>query len=117
MVEALKRRDREVKTHEHAHMAAGGQYVIGGPRYKYVKGPDGRMYAVGGEVKIDASPIPGDPEKTIRKMQQVYRAALAPANPSPQDRAVAAQAKREEMKARMELMKERVREKRVDIKI
>ncbi len=106
LLNELRERDRKVRQHEMAHIAAGGQYVISGPRYKFVKGPDGRMYAVGGEVKIDTSPVPGDPEATIRKMEQVYRAALAPADPSPQDRMVAAEAKRKEMEARMEMRKE-----------
>jgi hypothetical protein len=48
--------------------------------------PDGCDYALGGEVAIDTSAIAGDPEATLRKMEQIRRAALAPANPSGQDR-------------------------------
>ncbi len=44
-------------------------------------------------------------------MQQVKRAATAPANPSSQDRSVAAKASREEAKARAELLKPQVDEK------
>jgi hypothetical protein len=58
------------------------------------------MYAVGGEVQIDTSPA-GSPEATIRKMQQIRRAALAPSQPSGTDRAVAAQASQIETQARM----------------
>ena len=98
----LKKRDREVKAHEAAHMAAGGGYVRGGASYSYQAGPDGKRYAVGGEVSIDTSPE-DDPNATIRKMQTVRSAALAPANPSGQDRSVAAAASAMEAKARQEL--------------
>lgn len=92
MISELKSRDQEVRTHEQAHVAAGGGHVNGGIRYVYQKGPDGQMYAIGGEVSIDVSPVPGDPEATAHKMDQVRRAALAPADPSPQDRNVASRA-------------------------
>lgn len=91
-LEKLKQRDREVRAHELAHLAAAGQYAKGGANFTYKQGPDGQRYAVGGEVSIDTSAIPGDPEATIRKLQAVQRAALAPAEPSGQDHSVAAQA-------------------------
>ena len=102
-VDRLKKRDAEVRRHEQAHKAAAGRYATGGPTYEYEKGPDGRQYAVGGEVQIDVSPVEGDPQATVQKMQQVRRAALAPAEPSAQDRKVAAEAARQEAKARAEL--------------
>jgi hypothetical protein len=101
-VAALKRRDAEVKAHEQAHLAAGGGLVQGGASYQYATGPDGKQYVVGGEVKIDTSPE-RTPEATIRKMQQVRRAALAPADPSGADRAVAAAAAQTEAQARAAL--------------
>jgi len=85
----LKARDNEVRAHEAAHVAAGGQYIRSGASYQYQTGPDGGRYAVGGEVSIDTSAVKGDPEATIAKMQVVKRAAAAPASPSGQDRAVA----------------------------
>ena len=103
-VQKLKKRDREVRAHEHAHMAAGAGVVQGGASFTYQRGPDGRNYAVGGEVKIDTS-AESDPDQTIRKMQQVKRAALAPAEPSGTDRAVAAQAGKVEAQARQEKIK------------
>ena len=90
-VRELQQRDREVRAHEQAHATVGGPYASA-PQYQTVRGPDGRQYAVSGEVQIDASPE-NDPEATIRKMQIVIRAALAPAEPSPQDRQVAQQAR------------------------
>ncbi len=106
----LKRRDREVRAHEQAHQAAAGQYA-GAPRYTYQRGPDGRNYAVGGEVSVDTSPIPGDPEATLRKAQQLQRAALAPAEPSAQDQSVAAEAASMAIKARIELARQEQQER------
>jgi hypothetical protein len=108
----LEERDHEVRAHEEAHRQAGGHYVRGGPSFKYEVGPDGRRYAVGGEVQINTSPVRGDPEATIRKMQQVRRAALAPADPSTQDRRVAAQAMAVERQARVELTRQRSAERK-----
>jgi hypothetical protein len=106
-IRELAARDREVRSHEQAHAAVGGKYA-GSPVYEFVRGPDGVSYAVGGEVSIDTSPIPGDPEATIAKAQQIRRAANAPAEPSPQDRRVAAEASLMEADARAELRQERV---------
>ncbi len=103
----LKRVDRKVRAHEQAHVAAGGQYVQGGANFEYTTGPDGKRYAVGGEVSIDTSPVKGDPQATIRKMRTVRQAALAPAEPSGQDRQVAAKASQNEMEARKQLRLER----------
>jgi hypothetical protein len=105
-VAELKRRDREVRAHEQAHVAAGGSLVRGGAAYKYAAGPDGHTYATGGEVSIDVSPIPNDPAATIRKMARVARAALAPAQPSGQDRVVAVAAAKAERAAREELARQ-----------
>jgi len=100
-VAGLKKRDQEVRAHERAHIAAGGGLVQGGASYQFQRGPDGRMYAVGGEVQIDVS-SERDSNNTISKMQQVRRAALAPANPSGTDRSVAARASQIESQARQQ---------------
>lgn len=106
VVRELQARDAEVRRHEAAHAAAGGQYA-GSPTYTFQRGPDGRQYAVGGAVPIDVSPVDGDPEATIRKAEQVRRAALAPADPSGADRAIASQANALAAAARAELAAER----------
>lgn len=98
----LKLRDQEVRTHEQQHAAVGGQHA-GSPSYEYETGPDGKQYAVEGEVQVDMSPVPGDPEATIDKMQQIKAAALAPAEPSQADRSAAAQAEQLMAEARAEL--------------
>jgi len=108
-VRELQQRDREVRQHEAAHAAVGGQYA-GAPQYTYQRGPDGRQYAVGGSVSIDTSPVDGDPEATLQKARQIRAAALAPAEPSAQDRAVAASAAALERQARAEIAAERAAE-------
>lgn len=101
-IKELKARDTEVRTHEQAHAAVGGQYA-GSPSYEYQRGPDGTNYAVGGEVPIDVGVINGDPQATIDKMQTVRSAALAPAEPSGADRAIAADATQKMAAAQAEL--------------
>ncbi len=113
----LRKTDREVKQHERAHQVTAGPFAIGSPEYTYEEGPDGKRYAVGGQVLVDISPIPGDPEGTIEKMERVRKAALAPLNPSEQDEKVAATAVTIEDKMRESLLSQRVvRYKRVKSK-
>ena len=106
LVRELKQRDQEVRAHEQAHAAVGGQ-LAGGATYTYQQGPDGVRYAVGGEVQIDMSKVPNDPQATLDKMQLVQRAALAPAEPSSQDRQVAAQAGQVAAQAMADIAQER----------
>lgn len=101
IVAKLTQRDREVRAHENAHLAAAGA-LARGVSFTYETGPDGKRYAVGGEVSIDTSPE-SDPEATLEKARQIQAAANAPAQPSGQDRAVAAQAARMEQKALLEI--------------
>jgi len=91
MVEQLQRRDREVRAHEAAHKASAGS-LGGAPHYDLQTGPDGKRYAVGGEVSIDMAEVSGDPQATLIKANRIKSAALAPVDPSAQDRAIAAKA-------------------------
>ena len=99
-VDELRARDREVRAHEQAHQAAAGG-LAGGASYTYQRGPDGVSYAVGGEVQISLQKG-RTPEETIANAQTIRAAALAPADPSPQDRSVAAAAGQMEAEARAE---------------
>lgn len=105
-VDELKQRDREVRAHEQAHVAAAGRYANGGPQFEFTTGPDGRQYATGGHVNIDVGPA-NTPEATLVKAQVIRRAALAPPEPSSQDRAVAAAATQLERDARRQLQEAR----------
>jgi len=98
----LKSRDREVRSHEQAHQSVGGQYA-GSASFEYQTGPDGSRYAVGGEVPIRMPVADGAPAEKIRQADQIIRAALAPAEPSSQDRAVAMRAMQLKQEAQSEL--------------
>lgn len=100
----LKSRDREVRMHEQAHLSTAGSYASSGMKFEYVTGPDGQRYATGGEVSIDVSEIPNDPEASLRKAETIRRAALAPASPSGQDRSIAAKASAMANKALADLL-------------
>ena len=104
----MKSRDEEVRVHEQAHQSAGGQYASA-PHYEYENGPDGKRYVTDGSVNIDVGEE-SDPQATIDKMQVVKRAALAPAQPSAQDRRVYAEASQKEAEARRELNEQRQEE-------
>jgi len=110
-IRQLAARDREVRQHEQAHVAAGGRFASA-PSFEFVRGPDGVNYAVAGEVQIDTSPVPGDPEATAQKAQQIRRAANAPLEPSAADRRVAAEAARMEAEAQQEVRQEAAEERR-----
>lgn len=105
--EALVAADGMVRSHEHAHMAVLGAYASSPISYTYVTLPDGSTYAVGGSIKVDLAPVPGDPEATIRKARAIMRAAQAVRSPSPADQRVAARAYQMEMQAQRELEEER----------
>lgn len=109
-IQKLKQTDAKVHAHENAHSGAGGSHA-GGPSYEYTTGPDGHRYATSGEVQIDVSPVRDNPEATLRKMDTVIRAALAPADPSSQDLAVARQAQATRAQAQLELSKQRETER------
>ena len=101
VIRDLATRDREVRAHEQAHASVGGQYA-GAASFTYQRGPNGVSYAVGGEVSISA-PSGGDAQSRLQAAEQIKRAALAPANPSAQDRQVAAQASQTATQARAEI--------------
>jgi hypothetical protein len=103
LISSLKLRDAEVGAHERAHSTVGGQHA-GSPSYSYKSGPDGVKYAVTGEVSIDTSPVAGNPQATLQKAQQIKAAALAPADPSGQDKKVAAKADHMATQARNEIL-------------
>jgi hypothetical protein len=109
-VAALKRRDAHVRQHEAAHQAAGGE-LTGSASFSYQTGPDGRSYAVGGEVPISAR-SGRTADETIAIARRVRAAALAPADPSPADLSAAAAAMQLEAKAQGQKRAEQVEESR-----
>ena len=106
IVTELQAADTNVRAHEAAHMAAGGG-LTSPASYTYERGPDNKMYAVAGEVGISTGEG-NTPQESLNKAQTIRRAALAPADPSPQDLKVAAQAASMEMSARVEILQEKM---------
>lgn len=104
-VRKLKESDTRVRAHEMAHKAAAGSLAAGGPYYDLQRGPDGQNYAVGGEVPIRL-PETTDYKQAIKDAQQAERAALAPADPSPDDYAAAAAFRQRALEARAKLSNE-----------
>lgn len=102
-VRELQSIDKNVKAHEAAHQAAGGG-LAGAASFTYTRGPDNQMYATAGEVPISMQKG-NTPEETIANARQIAAAAMAPADPSPQDYKVAANAAKMEFDARAEAMK------------
>lgn len=104
-LDQLKKLDGEVRSHEKSHLAAAAGLASSGAQYGYAIGPDGQRYAVSGEVKIENSKG-SSAQESLLQAQQIQAAALAPAKPSSQDRAVAANAARAEVQAREEIAQE-----------
>lgn len=90
-VTRLQQRDQQVRQEEKAHAAVAGD--LAGPiNYAYQRGPDGRQYAVGGSVGIQASNPSGDPDEAKRIGARMAAAANAATNPSAHDYTAARQA-------------------------
>ena len=103
----LKITDAEVKRHENAHKAMAAGLQTSGPNYEYETGPDGKKYAVAGDVNISYQKS-SDPEVNLKNAQKLKAAALAPADPSAQDRSVARKADVEIAKAKQEILEEQL---------
>jgi len=110
-VQKLRQIDQKVRAHEQAHLSAAAGLAIGGANFQTVRGPDGKQYAVAGEVSIDVSSA-NTPEQTIDKARRIQAAALAPADPSSQDRAVAAAAAQMQIQAQAEMNRQKQEEAR-----
>ena len=107
IISELQARDTEVRAHEAAHQSGGA--ATGAASYTYQKGPDGRMYAIGGEVPVSMK-AGSTPQETIANAQAVIASAMAPADPSGQDQAVAASAMMMITKAQQQLAQEKQNE-------
>lgn len=116
LIAELAARDAQVRTHEAAHKAAGGN-LTGPASFTYQTGPNGKRYAIGGEVSVDTSPVAGDPQATLLKASRIRAAATAPAQPSAQDNSVAASASAMAGEARAQISLEKQRESKDENKV
>ena len=106
LIRELPKRDQEVRAHERAHKTAAGSLARGSATYTFQSGPDGRRYAIGGEVHIDVSPG-RTPEESLEKASRIRSAASAPSQTTAQENSVATDAARLEAEARKELQENR----------
>lgn len=92
----MESRSRRIVEHENRHAAilrdAPDNTADAKPQFVHKQGPDGRKYAVAGEVNTDLKPIPGNPHATEQKAESVYRSALGNADRSQSDYDAARQA-------------------------
>ena len=87
VLEKFKNKDSQVKVHEQSHAGL----AVSGISYNYQQGPDGKMYAVGGSVRLDTS-MPNDPQAAQNKLDKLQKAAVSSSDPSAADLSIANQA-------------------------
>lgn len=108
-IRKLEETDRKVRAHEQAHLAAASGLAVSGANFQFTQGPDGKQYAVAGEVRIDTSEG-RTPQETQDKAARIRAAALAPADPSAQDQSVAAAAAQMQLRAQAEAASQRIQD-------
>jgi hypothetical protein len=89
----LQARDARIRAKEMARLGAAGSLALSGARFRFEVGPDGRQYAVDGEVRVDTA-YEGDPERNLEKARQLQVTALAGPNLMSTDPALSALARR-----------------------
>jgi len=105
-IRQLGRIDQEVRAHEQAHLNAARGIAVSNAHFRYQTGPDGKRYAIAGDVQIDTSSTSDNPGAVIRKAAAIVRVALAPAKPSIPDQQVANQAQAMAQNAQSALLKQ-----------
>ncbi|MEA2017581.1 MAG: putative metalloprotease CJM1_0395 family protein [Campylobacterota bacterium] len=88
VLEKFKQADANIRSHEQIHASIG--HTTAPIAYTYQEGPDGKMYAVGGHVKLDTS-IPDDPKAAAFKLDMLQKAASGPIDSSAADNTIASQ--------------------------
>lgn len=88
VLEKFKSKDSDIRTHEQIHASIG--HTTTPISYNYQEGPDGKMYAVGGSVRLDTS-IPDDPKAAAFKLELLQKAATGPSHISGADGSIASQ--------------------------
>lgn len=88
VVEKFRSKDAEIRTHEQIHASIG--HTTTPISYTYQQGPDGKMYAIGGSVRLDTS-IPNDPKAAAFKLDMLQKAASGPTQMSAADGSIAQQ--------------------------
>lgn len=85
VLDKFKNLDAQIKGHEQLHASLGD--TKGAISYNYQTGPDGKLYATGGSVRMDTS-IPQDEEAALAKLDKLANAVSAPSGLSNADAAI-----------------------------
>ena len=88
VLDKFKKTDADIKSHEQIHASIG--QTTSPISYNYQEGPDGKMYAIGGQVRLDTS-IPSDPKAAAFKLDMIEKAAAGPMNSSGADSSIVSQ--------------------------
>jgi len=89
VLDKFKTTDHNIRSHEQTHATIG--HTTAPISYTYQEGPDGKLYAVGGSVRLDTS-IPKDPKEAEIKLDQIEKSVNAVSNQSGADSNIALQA-------------------------
>jgi hypothetical protein len=84
----FKNQDSIMRTHEQTHASIG--HTTSPISYNYQEGPDGKLYVVGGHVRMDTS-IPSDPKSAAFKLDMLLKAASGPTHLSNSDATIGTQ--------------------------
>ena len=95
VLEKFKSGDANIKAHEQSHASQVG--TTAPIQYNYQMGPDGKMYAVGGSVRLDTS-MPQDPKQAQLKLDQLKKSASSSSDMSSADSSIAISANLMKMK-------------------
>ncbi len=101
VLEKFKSIDANIRSHEQAHSSLTNTTTP--IQYTYQVGPDGKLYATGGHVRIDTS-IPNDPKAASAKLDQIKKSATANGDMSSADGTIAIQANLMKMKLQIQNM-------------
>lgn len=86
VIDKFENLDAKTKVHEQAHAANGT--TTAPIQYNYQVGPDGKLYASGGSVRLDTS-IPDDEGAANAKLEELKDASSAPSQLSAADAQIA----------------------------
>lgn len=86
VLEKFKRLDSQTKAHEQQHASLAD--TKGAISYNYQMGPDGKLYATGGHVRLDTS-LPQDKDAALAKLDRLSKSAGAPSELSSADASIA----------------------------
>lgn len=86
VIDKFENLDAKTKTHEQAHASSGT--TTAPIQYNYQVGPDGRLYATGGSVRLDTT-IPEDEGAANAKLEELKDASSAPSELSAADAQIA----------------------------